>query len=273
MNGLYVPRASALHRLNPLVKLAAVVPPVFVVTLVTDPWTSLAIVGLNISILLGWGRISPRQYIGSSVPMLLVAAGIALAYPLLASERVTAGSPAVLELGPLAIYEAGVRYGAASALRLYAMYSVMLLFAMTTGPADFVRAMMQQWKLSPRFGYGTLAVLRFLPVLRSELAVIREAHKVRGIATGRLHDKFAERFRRYMLPLLAAAIRRAERTSYAMDARGLGINKPRTFYKSYRYSAGDWLFLGGYWLATSALFAVMHYTGLMEPFSLLKLFG
>ncbi|GGA08270.1 hypothetical protein GCM10008018_62440 [Paenibacillus marchantiophytorum] len=205
--------------------------------------------------------------------MLVMACGIAVAYPFLTSSRITAGSPIWLDLGPIEVYRAGVIYGAATALRLYAIYSVTLMFVMTTDPADFIRAMIQQWKLQDRFGYATLAVFRFIPDLRRELEAVRAAHFVRGMGGTKRKGSLVERLRRYMVPLLAAAIRRAERTSYAMDARGIGSRRVRTYYRQFSFRARDWFFLAAYWLISLAVIMGIAHAGLLGRLSFMKMFG
>ncbi|BBI34308.1 energy-coupling factor transporter transmembrane component T family protein [Cohnella abietis] len=273
MTGLYNWRDSALHRLNPLIKLVAVLPAILFLTLVTDPWIPMALAIANSIAIMWLGRISPLQFMRSSIPMLFIACGILLSYSLLASSRVTDGSVVWFTLGPVTVYKAGVLYGAATALRLYAMFGVTLMFVMTTEPADFIRAMIQQWKLNEQFGYGTLAVFRFIPDLRRELEAVKAAHRVRGMSGRGSKGKFSERLRRYMIPLLAAAIRRAERTSYAMDARGFGSSTIRTYYRHYSFGTRDWVFLASYWLMTLAIIAVIERFGGMGTLSFLKLFN
>lgn len=269
--GLYVLGASPLHRLNPLMKLIAVMPTVFFLTLVSDPWIPLLVTVGNAALVLALGNISLQQYLRSSVPMLAIALGIAVLYPLAASSRITEGSPIVWSLGSLQVHEAGIVYGAATALRLYSIFCVTLVFVMTTSSSDLIRAMIQQWKLNERFGYGTLAVFRFIPDLRRELEVVQAAHRVRGMTGRGENGRLLLRLKRYMVPLLAAAIRRAERTAYSMDARGFGSRIKRTFYRTFAFTWRDWVFLLAYWIFTGILIAAVAWTGHMGDLSFLKL--
>lgn len=271
MKGLYIPSQSPLHRLNPLIKLIAVFPLIVFLTMVTDPWTPLVLTLSNVAIVMGLGNIPPKRFLKSSIPMLLTTLSIAMFYPFLVGSRLTEGSPVLFKMGPLQVHEAGILFGVATALRLYAMYSVTLVFVMTTDSADFIRAMIQQWKLSDRFGYATLAVFRFIPDLRRELQTVQAAHRVRGMNVNRRKGQLFESVRRYMIPLLASAIRRAERTAYAMDARGFGAFGKRTFYRHYAFASCDWAFLAIYWLLTSGLIILVYQLGWMGNLSFLKL--
>ncbi|RAV21600.1 energy-coupling factor transporter transmembrane component T family protein [Paenibacillus contaminans] len=272
MKGLYLHRRAPLHRLNPLIKLVAVLPAILLLTLVTDPWIPIAFIAVNGALMIVLGGISPLQYVRSGIPMLVISFGIALTYSLLASSRVTEGSPVWLTIGAVKLYEAGAAYGAATALRLFAMFGVTLVFVMTTDSSDLIRAMIQQCRLNDRFGYATLAVFRFIPDLRRELEAVQAAHRVRGMSGRGRNGSLPERVRRYMVPLLAAAIRRAERTAYAMDARGFGTTGTRTFFRNYAFALRDWLFLAAYWLTMAMLVAAVHQAGWMGRLSFLKLY-
>lgn len=271
--GFRMRRSSLLHRLNPLTKLIAITPILFFVTMTTDPWTPLLLVVVNAAAAMLVGGASPAKYARKSLPMLIIGVGVAAAYPFLVSSRVTEGSPILLSVGGVDVHEAGVVYGAAAALRLLAIFSLTFVFVATTELSDFIQAMMQQWKVSSRFGYGVLAVCRFVPDLQKELRTIQAAHRVRGMLGDRRIGGLAERVRRYMLPLLAAAIRRAERTAHAMDARGFGSSKPRTFYRPFRFAARDWFGLAVYWLIIAVAVATIYEMDYMGDLSFFKLYG
>jgi len=272
MNGLYVKQSSHLHGINPLIKLIAALPAILFLTLVTDPWVPLVLAVSNMLLIVFIGKVSLLQFIKRSIPMLCIALGITFSYSFLAGSQVTNGSEIWFSVGPIKLYEASFYYGLATGFRLYAMFCVTLIFVMTTEPTDLVRAMIQQWKLNEQFGYGTLAVFRFIPELRRELATVKSAQQVRGMTGRRGKGRFLDRLRGYMVPLLAAAIRRAERTSYAMDARGFGSSVKRTFYRKYVFVASDWFFLGGYWLLTICIVLFLSRFGWMGPLSFLKIF-
>ena len=82
-----------------------------------------------------------------------------------------------------------------------------------------------------------------MPELQAQVDSIHLAQEIRGIPwnkgiTSRLTSPF-----RVMLPLLCVAARRGERVACAMESRGLGRNKNRTYYKTTEITKSDWLFL------------------------------
>ena len=88
--------------------------------------------------------------------------------------------------------------------------------------------MVQQLRVPYRIGYTALAAFRFVPRFGHELEVIRQAHRVRGAHGGRGPFSAMARWAGYIVPLLAGAIRHAERVALAMDARAFGAYPDRT---------------------------------------------
>ncbi|MGH2360624.1 MAG: energy-coupling factor transporter transmembrane component T, partial [bacterium] len=106
-----------------------------------------------------------------------------------------------------------------------------LMFITTTEPSRFILSLILHLRVPYRFGYAMLAVYRFLPMLASESLLIRGALRIRGVGEGQGVAGWSQRMLRYTVPLLAAAIRRAERLAIAMEARGLAPGIQRTYYR------------------------------------------
>lgn len=261
---------SFLHRLNPLSKLSATAPVLVFLALVTDPWTPTVFILLCASITVVLGRIPPVEFLRVAAPLLLLVLGFVLIYPFAVSGAAVAGSPILFEVGPLAVREAGIIFGLSTALRVLSIFALTLLFVLTTDSQDFVRALVQQWRLPYRLGYGALAAYRFVPRLGTELNVIRAAHKVRGISDrGGIRARY-DQLRRYAVPLLASAIRHAERVALAMDSRAFGAYDTRTYYRRLSFGFRDWLFVFAFWLVSFALVLVLREAGLLGPLVLLQ---
>nr|MDQ2697790.1 energy-coupling factor transporter transmembrane protein EcfT [Actinomycetota bacterium] len=60
----------------------------------------------------------------------------------------------------------------------------------------------------------------------------------------------------YAVPLLASAIRHAERVALAMDARAFGAHPTRTERVISRWRARDSMFVLLFWVASAAIFWV-----------------
>ncbi len=270
MQTFYRDTGAFLQRLNPLSKVLAFFPALVFVALVTDPWTPLAFIVLTAATVLVLGRVPFGYFLKVAGPLLLLVVGFLIFYPFVVRGELVAGSPVLFTLGPLTVYEAGILYALATALRIYALILLSLSFTLTTDATDFVRALVQQWRLPYKVGYGALAVFRFVPMLGSELAAIRAAHRVRGLSEGGGPRARYEQLKRYAVPLLATAVRRAERTALAMDGRAFGAYPERTYYRRLRFAPRDVLFVGGFWTVCLLIVLALNAAGLLGPLVLLQ---
>jgi energy-coupling factor transport system permease protein len=166
--------------------------------------------------------------------------------------------------GPLVVYEEALWRGGAISLRVlcFAIYS--LLFVLTTDPTDFVVALVQHWRVSPRIAYAAMAAYRFVPLFTAEAESIRLAHKVRGLGEGRGVAGWWEASRRFAIPLLASAIRRAERVAIAMESKGFDGSPGRTYFRAIRWRAADALFVVGMASAVGLVFLLSHQLGTLQ---------
>ena len=128
-------------------------------------------------------------------------------------------------------------------LRLAAIVALALIAGLSTTGPDLVRATVQQLRVPYRIGYTALAAFRFVPRFGHELEVIRQAHRVRGAHGGRGPFSAIARWFGYVVPLMAGAIRHAERVALAMDARAFGAHPDRTERHLVPFRARDTVFI------------------------------
>jgi energy-coupling factor transport system permease protein len=128
-------------------------------------------------------------------------------------------------------------------LRLLCFALLSLVFVRTTEPQHLLLSLVHQLHMSDRVAYGVMVGYRMLPVFQADYTTIRAAQRLRGVreGPGLLHP--FSRVRRYALPLLAGAIRRAGRIAIAMDARAFGALRPRTYRERMVVTSADWVFL------------------------------
>ncbi|AHC14039.1 Transmembrane component of energizing module of ECF transporter [Salinispira pacifica] len=252
-----------LARLNPLTKIIAVAPVVLFTALTTDPWSPLGMLVFTTALLIIGGRVPVKRLAKIGLPMLLLFTGYAILYPLVVRQELVNHSPLVLQWRSIRIYEAGLMFGFATGLRIISLISLSLLFTLTSDFTDFIRALVQQWKLPVKIGYGTMTALRFIPFIQSELKVIEHAHRIRGVSARKGIKTFGDKLRMYSVPLLSGAIRRAERSALAMDARGFAWPENRTYYRKMTFHRIDAGFAIGFWLICAVYFYVLSSAGLM----------
>jgi energy-coupling factor transport system permease protein len=254
-----------LTRLNPVFKLAALLLLTVALSLVFDPVTPG--VFLLLAVLAGHflGGVRLRTFARFLAPFLVAVVGVFLANILF--NRHNATSPAIGYLGPFKITQPALTIAASISLRLLAFASLSLVFVSTTDPGDLILSLVQQVRLNYRVAFGVMVGYRMLPLLSGEYALIKAAHRVRGVREGSgLRDRVV-RLRRYAVPLLAGAVRRAGRVALAMDARSFGAFPSRTYRRRIEVALRDWVFLGtvvvlalgvvlGLWAAGIAHFGV-----------------
>lgn len=245
-----------LAALNPLAKLAGPAPAMVMLVFVRDLATPLAFLVLAYALLLLGARLTPRVtalvFVGLPAFVLLVGCGFTLWTD---ASRVD-HDVVVLQFGPWTLYGASVAIGFATALRLGAIVALALLPGLTTTGPDLVRSFVQQLRVPYRIGYTALAAFRFVPRFGHELEVIRQAHRVRGAHLGRGPVAAIARWTGYVVPLLAGAIRHAERVALAMNARAFGAYPDRTERHGVPLRTRDTVFVVLFWAVSAVLLAI-----------------
>ncbi|RKY97985.1 MAG: hypothetical protein DRQ10_07915 [Candidatus Hydrothermota bacterium] len=246
----YLDRKSWLHEVNPLVKsvgmimliTAAVISHKFLtpIMLIVFAFAILTSASIPISPILHFYKLVVFFSIG------LILANFMFTRPV--SDEITL----IFKFGPIMATAEGLARGVRIVLRMLAILSVTSIFVLTTDPMDFLKVFAQLLHLQPRVAYPMLIGLRILPIFESELERVRLAQKVRRVR----YKTFFHKLVLLSVPLLASAIRRAERISLAMAAKGLDTAKLRS-KKRTKYSPEDRIFL---FLSISFTFFLLVYT-------------
>ena len=247
------PSARGLYGLNPLAKLAAPLPAMIVLVFVRDLATPLALTALAYLVLLTGARLTARLGLLLVVALPLGAAVIGFGMSVWTDASRVDTSVTVLQIGSGSLYGGALAVGMATGLRLAAIVSLALLAGLTTSGPDLVRAAVQQLRVPYRIGYTALAAFRFVPRFGYELDVIRQAHRVRGAHGGRGPFAAVARWWGYIVPLLAGAIRHAERVALAMDARAFGAHSDRTERHLVPWRVRDSVFVGLFWIVSAGI--------------------
>lgn len=248
----HVEQRSFLHTVNPMVKFAAIVLAVIALTLVREPAPTGFVALLALLLVRIGGRIPLGRVLRSIWPFLGFAFGLAwmnIFFP-------RNGGDILWAWGPLRVTASSLSTGVTLGMRVVAIVLFSYLFAATTDPRDLALSMVQQAHLPYRLAYGLFAGFRFLPLLQSELEIIRQAHRMRGVGRRRGWRGRWEEAQRLLVPLFAVVIRRAMHIGIAMESRGFGAYDRRTYLHETRVTKKDMVFLGlivvaiasGFWL-------------------------
>ncbi len=232
------------------------------VTLIFDPVTPAMLIMLALALIWATGRIPLHGIARALWPAAVAALGffwVAVAFP-----RAEEAATVLARWGPLTITAEALWRGGALATRVlcFAVYS--LVFVLTTEPLDFILALIHHWRVPPRIAYASLAGYRFVPLFTAEAESIRMAHRARGLGEGRSLSGKWEAARRFAIPLLASAIRKAERVAIAMESKGFDGRSPRTYFRAVPWQAIDLLFLAVMALAFATIFVVSYRLGYLQ---------
>lgn len=243
-----------LYDLNPLAKLAAPLPAMALLVFVRDAATPLAFLVLAYALLLVGVSFTRRLAAILLLALPLGALAIGFGFALWTDASRVDQSVVVWQLGSWTLYGGALAVGFATGLRLAAIVALTLIAGLSTTGPDLVRATVQQLRVPYRIGYTALAAFRFVPRFGHELDVIRQAHRVRGAHGGRGPFAALARWFGYVVPLLAGAIRHAERVALAMDARAFGAHPDRTERHLVPFRVRDGVFIALFWVASAGIF-------------------
>lgn len=246
-----------LYRLNPLAKLLAPVPAMALLVFVRDAATPLAFLLLSYAVLLIGVSFTRRLALLLFVALPIAAAAIGFGFSLWADPSRVDQSVVVWQIGSWTLYGGALAVGFATGMRIAAIVALALIAGLSTTGPDFVRSTVQQLRVPYRIGYTALAAFRFVPRFGHELEVIRQAHRVRGAHGGRGPFAAIARWSGYIVPLLAGAIRHAERVALAMDARAFGAHPDRTERHVVPFRTRDVVFIVLFLAASAAILWVL----------------
>lgn len=212
-----------LSTVHPLTKLVICLLWVVASILVFSASLQLFIIGTAVFVLVLLERRSPLMVMALMVPFALFGFGFLTTSVLFRQESDFALQMArETPLGSEALSAGVVLF-----LRAIACGMASAVFVLTTDPGAFVKALMVNWRLSPRIGYALFSALQLVPDLAAEAQQVRLARSMKAGRPPRRVPGPLETAS-LVIPLLAFAIRRASRAAVALEARGLTAGRPRT---------------------------------------------
>ncbi len=258
--GLYLPGEGPLHRWHPLTKIALVAAtflgafaglglvggvPLF-------PWVLLVLLGT-----LAWldGAPTGRQLLRLLLILLLP---FALSLFLVQGFFYPDAQEILLRVGPFALKQEGLIFGARIFSRFVPVLAATLLFVLTTHPADLTHALTQVG-VPYEIAYVILAALQLLPRMQARAQSILSAQQARGLRT---EGSLWVRLRALVPligPLITSALHETEERALALEARAFRAPGPKSAWRQLHDSpaqrvarwtlllAGVALFVWGRW--------------------------
>lgn len=229
-----------LQRLNPSVKAVTIIVFIIFLAMIFEPVTPLLFLMWTIFVTFIFGKVDVKKYLLYFAPFIIFALGMFWTSIVFAD---TPNHPDdAIQFFGIDFPKESVLTALALTLRILNVAALSLLFVFTTNTVHFILSMMQQLKLPPKIAYGVLAGYRFLPMLKDELKLIHDAHRIRGVNQAKTVKEKWQNYKRYVIPLLASAIRKAERTAMAMESKGFTGDKHRSFYRQFKIQKQDFIF-------------------------------
>ena len=262
--GQFFPGNSAVHRLDPRVKIVLTVAFIVLLFLAQGP-VSYALIIAFLAVVIGISRISPKMVLRGLKPILFIVIFTAV----LNLFFVTGEGEPLVHIWVLKIYGEGIRYAILLTVRVCALIAGTSLLTYTTSPIVLTDAIEQLLKPLGKlhFPVHELAMmmsiaLRFIPTLIEETDKIMNAQKARGaqLDTGKMTDR-VKALVPVLIPLFISAFRRADELAMAMECRCYRGGTGRTRLKVLRCEKQDYIDLA----VCIACFAVILASRLVFP--------
>lgn len=240
---LYIDKPSFLHELDGSVKLVWVLCWSIFTFMFMDIRIFLALI-LAGAILLGMSKIEFRYM----KPLILFVVGFTIFNSLLLliitpshGSKLTGTTTVLLELGIYQLTLENVFYVLTISAKYIALLPITLLFLFTTHPSKFASSL-NRIGVPYKVAYTVSIALRYIPDIKDEIKHIIMAQEARGTAFKRGDapaNQILKNYTTVLVPLVLGSLERIEVVSNAMDLRGFGKQKARTWYIRERITKKD----------------------------------
>ena len=151
-------------------------------------------------------------------------------------------------------------------LKYFVALPVAILFISATNPSEFA-ASLNSIGISYKVGYSV--ALRYIPDIQRDYHSISQAQQARGVELGK-NEHFFARLKNsvnILLPLILTSLNRIDTISNAMELRGFGKNKKRTWYTKRPFARRDFIAIAiGVVLLAISLFVTIRFGRFYNPF-------
>lgn len=133
-------------------------------------------------------------------------------------------------------------YEANIILKYFTIVPSVFIFIVTTNPSEFA-ASLNRIGISYNIGYAVAIALRYIPDVQDDFHKIKNAQEARGIEMSE-KARFSDRIKSVVaiiFPLVFSSMGRIDTISNAMELRGFGKYKKRTWYMGRPLKRNDYL--------------------------------
>ena len=147
-------------------------------------------------------------------------------------------------------------------LKYLATIPIVILFVSTTNPSEFA-ASLNRIHVPYSIAYSVALALRYIPDIQREYVEISQAQQARGIEMSK-KQRLGKRLKAasaILVPLILSSMDRIEVISNAMELRGFGKNKKRSWYMERRFTPADYSSIALSVLLLAAALVLNHING------------
>lgn len=232
LNSAQVSSASMLHRTDPLSKLLMLLCAVSLAMHWERPLPEGGLLALLLAVSFTAAKMPARET-GKRLAFIVCFAVPLFILTLLAAPEGAQFAAA----GPLKLTYGGLDNALVVALRLASLFLSSYIYISTTAPRDFVYMLTRWLKVPYRFAFGVSVALTFLPLLEAEGKIASAARKIRSGRPPRGMRERAGLWTGLAGSVFTASLRRVQQTAGAMEVKGFGAYRERTFLREIKLSA------------------------------------
>lgn len=151
-------------------------------------------------------------------------------------------TPIVHFFGPYTLTLEQLFYEFNVMIKYLTVIPAVFMFIVTTNPSEFA-ASMNRVGISYKIGYSMSIALRYIPDVQDDYTKIKHAQEARGIEMSK-KAKLMERIKNMaaiIFPLVFSSMDRIDVVSNAMELRGFGKHRKRTWYMGRPLKKNDYL--------------------------------
>lgn len=239
--GKYIPVNSIIHRLDPRLKIGALL--IFLIAVFFDAgFIGYGILTLFVLLVARLSNISIKHILKAIKPMVFM-----MLFLMVFNIFLVNTGEVVFTIGSFDIYSGALIQSAYIFIRLILIITMTTILTSSTKPLDLTLGIESMLSPFKRFGFPAheLAMmisiaLRFIPDLLDEAKRIMKAQASRGVDfnEGKLTDKI-KAIVSLIIPLFISAFQRAEDLANAMESRNYNPEAKRTRYKQLVWKLSD----------------------------------
>ena len=144
--------------------------------------------------------------------------------------------------GPYDVTREQLFYELNVVIKYFTVIPAVFMFLVTTNPSEFA-ASMNKLGINYNVGYAISIALRYIPDVQDEFTRIKHAQEARGIEMSGKAPLFSriKSTASIIFPLIFSSMDRIDTVSNAMELRGYGKHKKRTWYMERKLKRNDYL--------------------------------